>query len=645
MDSRPPSFSRSPAAWARLGEVSQAFGESLRRRWARRLTRPSLYAYLTLALALLGGLAGYQLSERAGLAQLAALASERLELYAATLESELARHNYLPSLIAIDDEVLAMLRNPQDGAQRAAVARKLSRINVRAGAMLTFIAGPDGQVLASSHISTPRSAPDAEQLRHALASGAEHFFAADPQDGSTRFFMIQPVRHATQVLGAIVVQLSLAPLEATWVDLGLRSQSEKLLVIDGNDVVIMSSVPAWKYRVLGSISAEQAQQLRGLGRYGEGSLAPLDIPHASLQQADAVVVQVPALPGQSPASQLLAQERPVAPLGVRLVTLSDPYEVWRQARYAAWGGAAFGASIGLLLLYLASRRRALRQVFQAQAELQRAHAQLEHVVDERTAELRSTNRELKHQIAQRLQAEDELLQAGKLAVLGQMSAGISHEINQPLTALRALSRNTLLLLEKQRLQSVADNLKAIDDVTERMSVITRALKNFARKAEAAGQVQATPLRESLENVRVLLEHRLRAEQVELVESIDERAGELLVNADANRLEQVLVNLFTNAMDAMQDQLQRRITVAAERRDGRVQVRVIDNGPGMDERQQARLFEPFFTTKPAGQGLGLGLVISSKIVHEFGGNLRAHRSLDGGMCFEFDLEPAQKDPHV
>ncbi|MDT8997699.1 ATP-binding protein [Paucibacter sp. APW11] len=624
-------------------QVSQAYGGSLKRRLAWRLTRPSLYAYLTLALALLGGVLGQRLSEASGLAQLAALASERLELYAATLESELARHNYLPSLIAIDEQVQAMLGAPQDLTLRAEVARKLSRINVRAGAMLTFITDARGQMLASSHLSTPRSAPEAAQVQRALDSGAEHFFAADAVDGSTRFFLIQPVRRASQVLGAIVVQLSLAPLEATWVDLGLRSQSEKLLVIDANDVVIMSSVPEWKYRILGSSDQAQAEALRRLGRYPGASLQPMNIPHDSLQQSDAALVPVPALPGQ--ATQLLAQERPVAQLGVRLVTLSDPSEVWRGARYAAWGGAAVGASIGLLALYLASRRRALRQVFQAQAALQKAHAQLEHLVDERTAELRSTNQELKHQIAQRLQAEDELVQAGKLAVLGQMSAGISHEINQPLTALRALSRNTLLLLEKQRLQSVADNLKAIDDVTERMSVITRALKNFARKAEAAGQVQAAPLRESLQNVRVLLEHRLRAEQVELIEEIDERGGELLVNADANRLEQVLVNLFTNAMDAMQDQLQRRITVAAERRDGRVQVRVIDSGPGMDERQQARLFEPFFTTKPAGQGLGLGLVISSKIVHEFGGTLRAHRSLDGGMCFEFDLEPAAKDPHV
>jgi two-component system C4-dicarboxylate transport sensor histidine kinase DctB len=296
--------------------------------------------------------------------------------------------------------------------------------------------------------------------------------------------------------------------------------------------------------------------------------------------------------------------------------------------------------LGLLALYLLHRRRALQQLFKARNALQQAHDQLERQVDERTRELRGANEELKRQIAQRLQAEDELMQAGKLAVLGQMSAGISHEINQPLTALRALSRNTLLLLESGRTKTVAENLKAIDDMVERMGRITLQLKSFARK----GASIATPveLDAAVKSVLLLLEHRLRAERIEV--RVDLRPG-LQVRGDINRLEQVLLNLATNAVDAMNGSSEKRLSITSAWIEGRAVVSVTDTGAGMDEEDFGHLFEPFFTTKPAGQGLGLGLVISSKIIREFGGTLRARRGDEGGMVFEFDLEAVRKEIYV
>jgi two-component system C4-dicarboxylate transport sensor histidine kinase DctB len=333
---------------------------------------------------------------------------------------------------------------------------------------------------------------------------------------------------------------------------------------------------------------------------------------------------------------MLAQQRQIVPLGLRLVALSDLTEVRQRAQLAAWGGGAFGASIGLLTLHLSSRRRALRQLTQAQADLRQTHAQLEQLVDSRTAELRQTNDALKTQIAQRLQTEGELLQTSKLAVLGQMSAGLSHEVNQPLTALRALARNSMRLLEGGRLDAVATNLKLMDDMVERMGQITRQLKSFARKADeqVTGSVV---LLDSVRNALLLLEHRSRA--LGIATEVELPPG-LRVRAEANRLEQVLVNLFGNAIDAMQNEPERRLRVRATAQDGgrRVLVQVQDSGAGVGDEQLPHLFEPFFTTKPAGEGLGLGLVISAKIVHEFGGTLRAERLAGGqhGMSFEFDL---------
>ena len=596
---------------------------SLRQRLARQLQRPGFYFYLTGGLMVLGLLLGHRLSERAGLDQLAALATERLELYATNLSAELGRHAYLPSLLAADEGVQALLTQPQDEALRRQVARTLARANVRAGSSQIFVADAQGRVLAASD---PLQAPP--RLRQALAQDRRHFFAAAPAGGSSDFYLLHPLRQQGQLQGVVAVKLNLAPLEATWVDLGLRSQGERILVADEQGVVIMSSVPAWRYAVLDRADPTQRRHLQDDGRYPQALGTDLGIASAAPADSSSRLVSLPEPVGGA----LLAQQRQLLPLGLRLVSLSDLSEVRRQSRLAAWSGAAFGASAGMLALYLASRRRALHQLFQAKTELQQAHAQLERIVDSRTAELRQANAELKRQIAQRLQAEDELVQAGKLAVLGQMSAGLSHEVNQPLTALRALARNSQRLLEAGRQQAVADNLQTMDQMVERMGAITRQLKNFARKAELVwGPVS---LLGCVRNALLLLEHRSRA--LDLAPRLEIPSG-LRVRAEATRLEQVLVNLFGNAIDAMQHEAEPGLTVQALALEGgqRVLVRVQDSGPGLSEALLPRLFEPFFTTKPAGEGLGLGLVISSKIVHEFGGALRAQR-LDQGMCFEFDL---------
>lgn len=595
----------------------------------RLLGRPGFHFFLTGLLMVLGFVLAHRLSERTGRDQLSALSTERLELYASNLAAELGRHASLPSLLAIAPTLQTLMQAPGDETARRAASQMLARVNVRAGTHQIFVATPQGEVLAASETLSPPP-----RLAEAVAQGRVHFFAADPSTGSTDFYLLHPLRQGGQSNGVIVVRFNLAPLEATWVDLGLRSQGERILVADEQDVVIMSSVQAWKYAVLDHADPSRRKALEASARYPQAIGRDLELPVTlEVHQGQQVSLR---LPGASRARPMLAQQRQILPLGLRLVALSDLTEVHQRAQYAAWGGAAFGASIGLLSLYLSSRRKALRQLTQAQSALRQAHGQLEQLVDSRTAELRQTNDALKTQIAQRLQTEGELLQASKLAVLGQMSAGLSHEVNQPLTALRALARNSIRLLETGRADAVAANLQIMDDMVERMSRITRQLKSFARKAddEVTGTVS---LLDCVRNALLLLDHRSRV--MDLHTDVDIPPG-LQVHAEANRLEQVLVNLFGNAMDAMQHEPVRRLRVQALPLDGgrRALVRVQDSGPGVSEADLPHLFEPFFTTKPAGEGLGLGLVISAKIVHEFGGTLRAQRLADGehGMSFEFDL---------
>lgn len=587
-----------------------------------------------LALVLAAMLGTYHASKRNGFMQLDDAAIRQLDLYAATLESELARHAYLPGLLEVDRDIQSLFSGDTRLQAREAANRKLASFNVMAGSMSIFVLDPGGAVLASSDGYRGDEAADRRPpplfLAQTLQEGKNGFFAADPRTGAAGYYFAQPVVREGSFLGLIGVRVSLDPLEATWVDMGVRSESEEILVADENGVVIMSSVPQWKYRSVAPLATAQRQALEASGRYPPQGIAPLGLKVVEIIARGARLVQPPPWKGATPATLRAAQERPLAQFGWRLMIMSDPSEVVRDAVYAAWGGGAVAAFVCLLALYLLQRRRAMRQLFAARNALQQVNDTLELTVVERTSELRAANETLVGEMQERQRTEQELIQAGKLAVLGQMSAGISHEINQPLTALRALSTNAVVLLNKGRMQETIDNLKAIGDVAARMGRITAQLKSFARKSDASHV--PVSLSAAIANVCLLLEHRTSAEGVDVHVDIAEGVR---VDCDMNRLEQVLINLATNALDAMAGTAVKVVSISARPSADRLIVRVADTGPHVPDEVVQHLFEPFFSTKPAGEGLGLGLVISSSIVREFGGQLRVGQS-ESGLVFEFDL---------
>jgi two-component system C4-dicarboxylate transport sensor histidine kinase DctB len=295
-----------------------------------------------------------------------------------------------------------------------------------------------------------------------------------------------------------------------------------------------------------------------------------------------------------------------------------------------------------LLFYLRQRRRAIYASLAAKEALQQAHDELERKVAERTADLVAANEQLGREVAERQhteqvlrEAQDGLVQAGKLAVLGQMAAGITHELNQPLAALRTLSDNARLLLAKARTDDVRNNLALISQLTDRMAKITGQLKAFARKSPM--HLGPVSVRRALGNVQALLEQRLRTERVAIVEEWS--ADDLEVLADANRLEQVLVNVVVNALDAMHETSVRRLEVSVRRHAGRVFIAVRDTGAGIAPEVLPRVFEPFVTTKEPGAGLGLGLAISAGIIRDFGGSLSAANRPQGGAEFTIELASA------
>ena len=233
--------------------------------------------------------------------------------------------------------------------------------------------------------------------------------------------------------------------------------------------------------------------------------------------------------------------------------------------------------------------------------------------------------------------QNDLVHSGKLAALGQMSAGMVHELNQPLTALRTLSDSAGILLDQDRPDDVRANLRRITGTVDRLSRLTSRLKTFAHKSDQPPV--PVPLARSVADAQALLGKELHDRGIALVVDID--PPDLSVMAEEAGLGSVIVNLMSNAIDSMRDTPAPTMSIRARQSNGRAVMIVADNGPGIRADILLRLFEPFVTSKPVGAGLGLGLVISAQLVRTSGGRLSAHNHDDGGACFIVDLPIAQE----
>nr|WP_305123401.1 ATP-binding protein [Roseomonas sp. GC11] len=286
-------------------------------------------------------------------------------------------------------------------------------------------------------------------------------------------------------------------------------------------------------------------------------------------------------------------------------------------------------------------RDATRERLAAREALQAAHDHLELQVEQRSAELRAANAGLRREVQERIQAvrrlesaQEELIRTENLAVIGQLSAGLAHEINQPLAALSTLSANAVRFLERGDTETVRFNLGRITDLVARLGTLTGQLRSFARRS--TGEAEPLPLAQRIESAAALLGHRLEKDGVQLV--LEPPPAAVVAQGEAVRLEQVLVNLIGNAADAVAEQTEKRIRIRWWQEGGAACVTVSDNGPGMSGAVLERLFEPFFTTKKS-SGLGLGLAISSDIMRRLGGSLEAANRPEGGAVFTLRLPAA------
>ena len=413
----------------------------------------------------------------------------------------------------------------------------------------------------------------------------------------------------------IVLKVEFDKLETRWAD-----SAAATLVTDAAGIVVMSSEPRWRFRSFAPITAETQQRLRATRSYGEARLDPLPVNRVG----DGIRVGADLFRE--------ADERVSFPGGtLRLLQPAEP------ARASA--NATARVAFLVLLILVGAAIITLLRVVERQTLRQAAHQALEREVAARTRDLRTANDELR--LASERQTEtdrryraarEELAQASRLGSIGQITAGVAHEINQPIAAIRTFAENSLRYLERAQPDKARGNLGTIVELTARVGAITNELRNFARR-------KPTPLgpiavQSAVDGTLLLIGDRLRVPGIALDVEIENPAAS--VHADRVRLEQVLVNLLQNAVEAVHGVKDARIALRTHGSDP-VHIDVCDNGPGVAAELLPQLFTPFVTGRP--DGLGLGLAIASDIMAEFGGTLTLIPSPLGGAAFRLTLRPA------
>ena len=597
------------------------------RRWGRRLALTGAVIALA-ALVLTMGAA--QLG-RAFITASVPQGENVLRLSLSGLRGELARYERLPELIAYEQLLADALSEDATRAEIAAANLYLRHVNQMMGLSDSYIMRLDGTTIAASNFNDDVSFVGQNfvyrpYFSDAAEGGKGRFFALGTTSGKRGYYFGAPVRDRGRIVGVLALKVDVDAIEDSW-----RAAEYEIIVTDAEGVVFLASRRDWHFRAFSALSPSARMRVAETRRYDNQALEPL--PLQKLGWVGSHRLMRLALPEGMREFVVISEPMPEA--GWTVQVLLDTAPAYRQAFWASVGALLLlGLSVAGLFA-LAQRRARLRERLQLQRE---AQSQLETRVAERTRELAALNTRLEAEVSERRATEEELrrtqrhlVQSAKLAALGQMSAALSHELNQPLGAVRNFASNALTLLDRGRAPEARENVGRIIGLTDRMTEIGRTLRNFARKPNS--QLAVIDLQDVLRDALEVIAWRMGKSPTRIETDLPE--GPILMRAGAVRFQQVIVNLLSNALDALEGQEDGVIRITLREAGDRLVLDVSDNGPGIPAGLEERIFDPFFSTKGVGAGLGLGLSISFNIIKDFGGELRVLRQARGA-CFQIDL---------
>lgn len=553
-------------------------------------------------------------------AQTSTQALQRMGAFKTSLDATIERHRYLPRILASDPRIVDALANdtvyPPGHNRTIAMSRLLQAFNREAQSDEIFLMDATGMTYWSSNYDTVNSFVGSNYgfrpyFISAMRGGQGFYFAVGATSGEPGLFFTAPVRATDgQTLGVVVVKIDLRPLERSWANSG-----DPVWVADQEGIIFLSSDPQWHYLSTRALTDDHLESLANTRQYGMTPVKELrrvyewtsehwrafDVGEESIKIAFSGAIE------QYPWTMYIHMPMADIRQQVRL----------RQALFLLVVLVAAG-----ILLY--SRERFRRH--EAQRALEQANEVLEHRVEERTRDLK--------------EAQLALAQNQKLAALGRMSSAIAHEINQPITALRNYTASSQLLLTRNAFDVVQRNLQKMEGLTDRLSALSRQLRVFSGKRNSGSSLVSlhAPVHYALDVLQARLDDTGIQCEVDLGE-------ELHVLANAMMLEQILVNLLSNAIDALKDQPDGRINITLTRSaEGQTTLSIKDNGRGLDHEMQAKIFEPFYTTKAVGDGMGLGLAISYSLAHDMGAELAVNSAPGQGACFALIFQSAAATMH-
>ncbi|KQM65625.1 histidine kinase [Sphingomonas sp. Leaf17] len=555
---------------------------------------------LIVSIAIVVGAGRY--AENRAIDDLARQARTAAQLRTALLHSEIERFRLLPMALSDDTDVIGALAGGRPA--RHALDQKLESLARTTGAATIYLLDAAGTAIAASNWRSRTSFVGTDYAfrdyyRAAVRTGSAAQFARGTVSGSSGLYLSRRTRGG----GYLVVKLEFGRIEREWARSGGIT-----VVTEPHGIVLLTSRPEWRFLAPATLPPAVREQFRQTMKSGAGSLRPLPIDHLGRS-----VVTIAGDDRRWLATSVTARE-----FGWRLNTLT-PID---RSVAAATRLARLATGLALLLLAglgaaLAVRARS-RQRRRAAAALRTA--ELETLVTARTAQLQA---EIDERIAVEARADtlrEGLRQANRLATLGQITAGIAHETAQPVAAIRSYAANGRQFLQRGDSTSAEANFAAIGRLTERIGAVTATLRGFARKG--GGTPGPISLARAIEGATLILRERL----AQVTFRCPTLPQSLMVIADMVRLEQVLVNLLQNALEALDRRPDPRLTLSVAQRADGVTITVRDNGPGIDPTIADRLFTPFVTSRAT--GLGLGLVISQDIMADMGGSLNAMPCTDG-----------------
>ena len=516
-----------------------------------------------------------------------AVATSQAAILAAGLESELNKFSLVPRVLAVDPEVAALLGG--DSGQREVLNRRLAALAQQTNAAAIYLMDARGTTLSASNWDRPDSFIGSnygfrDYFAGALRDGTHTEFALGTVSRRPGLYLAERVGPASAPLGVVAVKVEFDSLERKW-----RDAEAGVFVTDAGGIVLLASNPAWRFRAAATGNARAANRdpARDAMRFGVARPQPFELPG-----------------GDQPAStmRMIEKIQPIAPTGWELHLLADPAP---RLSVALANGRLAGVVVLALLVLAGAGAFVWRRQRQARAAAEIAH---------QTAALR-----------------EQLQQANRLATLGQITAGLGHEIRQPLAAMRVYAENGERLLAADRPAEAAENFTRIAGLAGRIGEITEEQLHFSRRS--VEEPRLITLSEVIDGSLLLLRDQIRQKDIALTLPGPE-AGAATVRARHVQLEQVLVNLLQNAVQACGNGGQIALAIAAEGRT--VRLSVSDDGPGVPADLRDTLFQPFVTSKR--EGIGLGLAIARDIMRQLGGDL-VHEDTATGTRFTMTMSAA------